>query len=130
MRWGNFARFIGIRCIGSRGSAGQRLFVGVSLGQGGRLSIEGMRLTEELNGGAVTVECADIDVGSAGADAVSQAALGDVGVDEGAEVFVLFIAGEPKLVEVMEDLAGHSERAPNPVGGSVALLDLNLLNSP
>jgi hypothetical protein len=99
------------------------------LDESGVAGAYGSGFREELDGGAVAVEGADVHVGLAGGDAEGGAALGDVGVDEGAEVFVLFVTLEPELVEVVKDLAGHAEGAPDPVGSGVALFDLDLLDA-
>src|SRR5581483_5391163 len=69
---------------------------------------------------------ADIDIGTPGAHAIGQAALGNVGVNESADILVALAAREPQAVERMEDGARHLERAPNPVGARLGRLDLDL----
>src|SRR5438309_7095546 len=60
--------------------------------------------TEEFDGFPVTVQSADIDVSLAGANTLGAATGGEVGVDEGAHVFVTLVAVAPKLVEIAQHL--------------------------
>jgi hypothetical protein len=83
---------------------------------------------EHLDGGAVAVEGADVDVLFAGTDAESEVAVANPGVDKGAEIFVAFLATAPEIVQLFESVTGHFERAPNPFRCGVGALDLDFEN--
>src|SRR4051794_33870827 len=82
-------------------------------------------VAEHLDGCAIPVEGADIDVLFAGPKAEGDIAAANPGVDEGSEVFVAFFAIEPKLMQRLEDAPGHFECAPYPVRSGVGALDLD-----
>lgn len=85
-------------------------------------------MLEKAEGFAVAVKRAYVDVLFAGPDAVGDVALGEPGVDESTEIFILFVAGLPEGMEGGEDGAGEFEGSPDPVGGGVWGFYLNVVD--
>ena len=74
----------------------------------------------------VAVQCADIHVFAAGADAQHLIPIRDPRIDERAEILVVTLRAAPHLVQFVEGAPGHLECAPYPVRCSVGLFHLDL----
>src|SRR3954453_5626690 len=78
---------------------------------------------------AIAINRTDIDIGTPGSHADSSPALLEVGIDECPDIFVPILTRDPEFVQRVKNGAGHFECAPDPVRGSVALLDLNFTHA-
>ena len=71
---------------------------------------------------------ADVHVSLSGANADGAAALFQVGIDQGAEIFVARLAVAPEMIEVQENGPGGADGSPDPGTGGAALLHLDQLD--
>ncbi len=72
------------------------------------------------------MQCAYVYVALPCANGAGLAACGEPRINEGSEVFVSALGLAPQIEEFVEDVAGHLERSPYPIGAGVLLLHLDL----
>src|SRR4051794_36913711 len=70
---------------------------------------------EKPDGGAVSVQRSDIDVGLSGTHAYRLAPLGQVRIDQRSEILVLAAASKPQAAQCVEDSSRHLECSPDPL---------------
>src|SRR5690554_4895983 len=85
-------------------------------------------LLQELDGLAIAVQGADVDVGQSGPDRLSAATALDPGVHERSEVLITPRALQPEGVQLLEDAPRHAESPPDPRAVGMRALDLDLLD--
>jgi phosphopentomutase len=66
-----------------------------------RLAVFGASAAEQSYRLVIAVQGPDIDIGAAGADAARAAALGEIGVDERADIFIGALARDPQPVRIV-----------------------------
>src|SRR4051794_18880738 len=81
---------------------------------------------EQANGFAIAVDGADIDVRSAGSDAIHGAAAFYVGIHEASQVLVPTVRLLPQLVQLPQRTTADPEASPDPAPARRRRLHLNI----
>src|SRR3954453_19841752 len=87
-------------------------------------------VAEQPNRFPVAVKSTDINIGVSGADAPGAPALGQVGIDQSADVLVDSAAPAPECVQPKHDGAGDLKCTPDPVRYRLACLYTNFAHTP